>query len=122
MSRFETVMLSSGENLTALMNLSGTWIDSVHDCAPLDKLILDLDSSVSPTERYHSYRDPSRSKAIMGEAIREAYEEVFHINETPGDKDRGAIKAGSATAIRRRLRTTRDSIPPTTFKGQGPKT
>ena len=48
MSRFETEMLSSRKNLTALMNLSGTWIDSVHECAPLDKLILDLDSSVSP--------------------------------------------------------------------------
>jgi hypothetical protein len=49
MSRFETVMLSSMKNLTALMNLSGAWIDSVHECAPLDKLILDLDSSVSET-------------------------------------------------------------------------
>ena len=49
MSRFETEMLSSRKNLTALMNLSGTWIDSVHECAPLDKLILDLDSSVSET-------------------------------------------------------------------------
>ena len=29
------------------MNLSGTCIDSVQECAPLDKLILDLDSSVS---------------------------------------------------------------------------
>ena len=34
---------------TALMNLSGTRIDSVHECAPLDKLILDLDSSISET-------------------------------------------------------------------------
>ena len=33
-SRFETEMLSSRENLTALMNLSGAWIDSVQDCAP----------------------------------------------------------------------------------------
>ncbi|MCP4247681.1 MAG: hypothetical protein GY778_11585 [bacterium] len=49
MSRFETEMLSSRENLTALMNLSGTWIDSVQECAPLDKLILDLDSSQSET-------------------------------------------------------------------------
>lgn len=28
----------------------------------------------------------------MAEAIREAYEDIFTINETPGDKDRGAIK------------------------------
>ena len=49
MSRFETEMLSSRENLTALMKLSGAWIDSAHECASLDKLILELDSSVSPT-------------------------------------------------------------------------
>ena len=49
MSRFETEMLSLRENLTALMDLSGTWIDSVHECVPLDKLILDLDSSQSET-------------------------------------------------------------------------
>jgi len=28
MSRFETEMLSSMKNLTALMDLSGTWVDS----------------------------------------------------------------------------------------------
>lgn len=49
MSRFETEMLSSKENLTALMILSGTWIDSVHEYAPLDRLILDMDSSESET-------------------------------------------------------------------------
>ncbi len=49
MSRFETEMLSSKKNLTALMDLSGSWIDLVQQCAPLDKLILDLDSSVSAT-------------------------------------------------------------------------
>ena len=49
MSRFETEMLSSKKNLTALMDLSGTWIDLVQQCASLDKLILDLDSSVSAT-------------------------------------------------------------------------
>jgi hypothetical protein len=49
MNRFETEILSSRQNLTALMNLSGTWIDSIHECAPLDKLILDLDSSIAET-------------------------------------------------------------------------
>lgn len=49
MSRFETKMLSLTENFTALMNLPGTWIDSVHECAPLYKLTLDSDSSVSET-------------------------------------------------------------------------
>ena len=44
-----------------------------------------------PTQRYHDYRDKSRSKAIMAEAIREAYEEIFHINERPSETDRAAI-------------------------------
>jgi len=42
-------MLSSQENLTALMNLSGIWIDAVRECVPLDRLILDMDSSQSET-------------------------------------------------------------------------
>lgn len=49
MSRFETEILSPKRNLTALMDIPGTWIDLVQDCAPLDKLILDLDSAVSET-------------------------------------------------------------------------
>ena len=39
-NRFETEMLSSRGNLTALMELSGTWNDLVQDCVPLNKLIL----------------------------------------------------------------------------------
>jgi hypothetical protein len=42
-------MLSSKNNLTALMNLSGRWIDEVHKRKPLKELILDMDSSVSET-------------------------------------------------------------------------
>jgi len=47
--RFETEILSTRENLTALMNLSGQWVDRVHQRQPLKQLILDLDSSVSET-------------------------------------------------------------------------
>ena len=42
-------MLSTKNNLTALMNLSGRWIDTVRNRKPLKELILDLDSSVSET-------------------------------------------------------------------------
>jgi len=45
--RFETETLSTQGNLTALMQLSGQWIDTVHQRKPLKQLILDLDSSVS---------------------------------------------------------------------------
>jgi hypothetical protein len=41
MSRFETEILSPSWNLTASMNLSGMWIDSIQECVPLDKLILE---------------------------------------------------------------------------------
>jgi hypothetical protein len=47
--RFETETLSTKSNLTALMKLSGRWIDTVHQRKPLQQLILDLDSSVSET-------------------------------------------------------------------------
>lgn len=47
--RFETETLSTKENLTALLQLSGRWIDTVHRRKPLKQLILDLDSSVSET-------------------------------------------------------------------------
>jgi len=47
--RFETEILSERRNLIALMNLSGQWIDKVHQQAPPKQLILDMDSSVSET-------------------------------------------------------------------------
>src|SRR5215470_9440394 len=49
MARFETETLSSKDNLTHLMDLSGQWIDQAHHHRQLAKLILDLDSSVSET-------------------------------------------------------------------------
>ncbi len=47
--RFEADILSTRENLTTLMDLSGRWIDTVHERKPLKTLILDMDSSVSET-------------------------------------------------------------------------
>lgn len=45
-----------------------------------------------PTKRYHDYRDKSRSKLVMADALREAYEDLFHINEKPTTSDRAAIE------------------------------
>jgi hypothetical protein len=58
---------------------------------PLLKDLGFLSSDGTPTQRYHEYRNPARSKQVMGEAIREAYEEIFHINANPGKEDRKAI-------------------------------
>ena len=47
MARFETEILTPRKNLKSLMDLPGMWIDRVRQHRSLDKLILDLDSSVS---------------------------------------------------------------------------
>jgi hypothetical protein len=49
MGRFETEFLAADDNLAALADLSGLWIDRVHDRRPPKEVVLDLDSSVSPT-------------------------------------------------------------------------
>ena len=48
-SRFETGLLAKQANLTALADLSGRWIDTVHSRRPAKTIVLDMDSSVSPT-------------------------------------------------------------------------
>src|SRR3954463_16678283 len=49
MGRFETEMMSDAKNLAALADLSGRWIDRVHARRPVRGIVLDMDSSVSPT-------------------------------------------------------------------------
>ena len=51
-----------------------------------------LSADGTPTSRYHEYRDPSRSKQVMGEALRDAYSELFHISAKPGAANRSAIQ------------------------------
>ena len=46
----------------------------------------------TPEQRYHAYRDKSRSKAVMAEALRDAYTDVFQIREIPTKADRAAIE------------------------------
>lgn len=59
---------------------------------PLLKDLGFLSEDGSPLPRYHAYRDRSRSKAVMAEALRDAYEDVFHIREVPTAADRNAIE------------------------------
>jgi hypothetical protein len=49
MGRFETRWLTAAKNLSALADLSGRWIDKVHRRRPPRGVVLDMDSSVSPT-------------------------------------------------------------------------
>src|SRR5207245_6181098 len=49
MGRFETKWLGRPENLVALAGLPGRWIDKVHQRRPAKTIVLDMDSSESPT-------------------------------------------------------------------------
>lgn len=51
-----------------------------------------LSEDGTPTQRYHDYRDKSKSKSVMAAALRDAYEDLFHINENPTKQDRPSIQ------------------------------
>jgi hypothetical protein len=51
-----------------------------------------LSADGKPTQRYHAYRDHSRSQQVMGAALRDAYGDIFLIKERPTSSDRAAIE------------------------------
>lgn len=59
---------------------------------PLLKALGFLTSEGKPTQRYNDYRDHSKSRAVLGEAIREAYGDIFLIKSNPTENDKAAIK------------------------------
>lgn len=59
---------------------------------PLLKALGFLSPEGSPTTRYHDYRNGAQSKKIMGEAIREAYGDLFTIRAMPTPADRELIE------------------------------
>jgi hypothetical protein len=59
---------------------------------PLLKSLGFLSAEGKPTQRYNDYRDHSRSKHIMAQAIREAYGDIFLIKENPTASDKSAIE------------------------------
>lgn len=59
---------------------------------PLLKALGFLSSDGKPTQRYSDYRDHSRSKQVMAQALREAYGDIFLIKEHPTSGDRASIE------------------------------
>ena len=88
MGRFETEWLATEANLDALTNLSGAWIDRVHRRRPPDGIILDLDSSESPT-----YGEQEGS-AWNGHFRRTCYHPLFLFNQF-GDLERCMLRPGN---------------------------
>lgn len=66
---------------------------SSHDRAaiPLLKELGFLSPDGKPTSRYHDYRDHSRSRGVMADALRHAYGDLFLIKEHPTESDKEAI-------------------------------
>ena len=59
---------------------------------PLLKALGFLTPEGVPTNRYHNYRDYSQSKAVMGAALKEAYQDIFLIKSNPTKADRKTIE------------------------------
>ena len=75
-------------------HLKGIGFRSSNDRAviPLLKELGFLGPDGSPTARYHAYRDPTRSKAVMATALTEAYPSAFTINANPTSRHRKLIE------------------------------
>ena len=87
MGRFETKWLSRPENLTALADLPGQWIDKVRQRRRPKTVILDMDSSESPT-----YGE--QGSACNGHFACTCYHPLFVFNQF-GDVERCALRPGN---------------------------
>ena len=69
--------------LFTVSHLRGIGFKSSNDqgVLPLLKDLGFLTPEGKPTQRYLDYRDKSRSKTVLGQALREAYEDLFHIKK-----------------------------------------
>jgi len=88
MGRLETEVLTQPANLNALTDLSGRWIDKLRRRKPDDRIILDMDSSVSET---HGHQEGS---AYNGYFECTCYHPAFCFNQY-GDLERALLRHGN---------------------------
>ena len=88
MGRFETELLATDANVEALADMNGMWIDKVHDRHPPTKIILDMDSSVSPT---HGEQEGTAYNGHFGCTC---YHPLFLFNQF-GDLERSSLRPGN---------------------------
>ena len=88
MGRFETEWLARPENFAALTDLPGEWIDAVHQRRSPKMIVLDMDSSESPT-----YGEQEGS-AYNGHFGCTCYHPLFVFNQL-GDLERCALRSGN---------------------------
>lgn len=77
-----------------IAHLKGLGFSSSNDFGvlPLLKDLNFLTGDGSPTNRYLAYRDRTQSRRVLGEALREAYSDLFLINEQLSEKDKTAVE------------------------------
>jgi len=88
MGRFETEILTQPKNMDLLTNLSGQWVDKVRHRKPLKQIILDMDSSVSPT-----YGN-QEGTAYNGYFQCTCYHPLFCFNQF-GDMEQASLRNGN---------------------------
>lgn len=90
---FDKIRQGTAPTKFTVAHLTGLGFSSSNDRSVLGVLkeLGFLSADGTPTERYHAYRDSSKSKAVMAEALREAYQELFHINENIAETDRDSV-------------------------------
>jgi hypothetical protein len=91
MAHFETQVLTRPGNLAALMDLPGKWIDQAQHRRPLDRIILDLDSSVSQTY------GKQEGSAYNGYFECDCYHPLFCFNQD-GDLERCLLRNGNVAS------------------------
>ena len=91
MGRYETEVLTQPKNLSALLALSGTWIDAVRQRKPVREIILDLDSSVSETY------GQQEGTAYNGHFGCTCYHPLFCFNQF-GDLERALLREGNVSS------------------------
>jgi len=89
--RFETEVLPHLHNLAALMNMPGQWVDLILQRRSIQKLVLDMDSSVSET-----YGEQEGS-AYNGHFGCECYHPLFIFNQD-GDVERALLRNGNVAS------------------------
>ena len=90
-ARFETKVLTEIDNLESLINMPGLWVDQIRQRQPVKRLILDMDSSVSPT---HGEQEGS---AYNGHFECTCYHPLFLFNQD-GDVERALLRKGNVAS------------------------
>jgi hypothetical protein len=88
MARFETEVLTQNENMSALTDLSGQWIDMARSSRLTKTVFLDMDSSVSPIH------GDQEGTAYNGHFECTCYHPLFVFNQF-GDLERCVLRSGN---------------------------